>query len=272
MQTVKKEIRERTGNPGKIKVLMYHRVVNDEVLSNSSWLCLHTLAFRRHLELIEKFGYTPITLRDYQLYLLGELFLPKKPIIITFDDGYCDTYENAFPLLQEFGMKCVVFVLGDRSIRTNRWDEQNGAASAPLMGDHQILEMHAAGFEIGSHSMTHARLTEIPRDVLWEEVSRSRISLEILLNSPVHSFSYPYGLVNKSIEQVVSDAGYAFACSVYTGPATFGLRPHWIRRIEIRNTAGALAFSSRILLPYPHYAWLRWKAGSMLKKSVSSPQ
>lgn len=250
----------------KIKVLMYHRIVDDVVLSESSWLCLHKDTFRRHLELIERHGFTPITLRDYCLSLRSELVLPKRPIIITFDDGYLDTYEHAFPLLQEFGMKAVIFVLGDQSIRTNRWDEVNGSASVPLMDGQQIVEMHTNGFEIGSHSMTHAKLTEVSRDQLWEEVSRSRMILEILLNSPVQSFSYPYGLVNKTVERAVTDAGYSLGCSVFSGPPSFETEPFQIRRIEIRNSTTAFRFVTRILSPYPYYSWFRWKLGLFLKQ------
>ena len=186
---------------------------------------------------------------------------------MTFDDGYRDTYEIAFPLLQEFGMKAVIFVLGDRSINSNRWDEKNGMPAAPLMDAKQIVEMHAAGFEIGSHSMTHARLTEVSQDCLWEEISRSRTVLEILLNSPVQSFSYPYGLVNDMVEQVVVDAGYSFGCGVYSGPPTFGARPHQIRRIEIRNSTRAIGFMTRLLSPYPYYSWMRWKIASFINSN-----
>ena len=248
-----------------IKVLMYHRIVEDEIVSRISDLCLHKEDFRRHLKLLERFGFTPITLNDYSLSLGGELTLPKKPIILTFDDGYRDTYEIAFPLLQEFGMKAVIFVLGDRSININRWDAENGMPAATLMDARQIVEMHSAGLEIGSHSMTHARLTEIPQDRLWEEIQRSRMVLEILLNAPVQSFSYPYGLVNDIVEQVVIDAGYSFGCGVYSGPPIFGARPYQIRRLEIGNSTGGVGFMTRILTPYPHYAWCRWKAGSLVR-------
>jgi len=253
-----------------IKVLMYHRVVDDRALSLSSWLCLHSSDFRRHLELIEKYGMTPVTLHDYRLSLQGELQLPRKPIIITFDDGYLDTYEVAYPILQEFGMKAVIFVLGDRNIKTNYWDERQGIAPAPLMEGHHIVELHAAGFEIGSHSMTHAKLTETTRDQMWDEISRSRMMLEILLNARVRSFSYPYGLVNSVVESVVIEAGYTNACAVYTGPPAFSDRPFEIRRIEMRNSTGPLAFSAQLLTPWPYYSWLRWKARLLLSRTMGS--
>src|SRR5271169_2825559 len=94
------------GNPKKIKVIMYHRVVNTISLSLSyPELFIHEDAFHHHLNLLEKWGFTAITFDDYRLFQSGELNLPKKPVIITFDDGYVDTFELAFPILQKFGMK-----------------------------------------------------------------------------------------------------------------------------------------------------------------------
>jgi peptidoglycan/xylan/chitin deacetylase (PgdA/CDA1 family) len=247
------------GNPHAIKVLMYHRIVDDERLSRASWTCVHLREFRRQLHLLDRWGFTPITFEDYRLFINNELNLPRKPIIITFDDGYLDTYKFAFPLMKEFGMKGVIFVLGDRNIKTNSWDKSHGIHAAPLMEGYQIVEMHAAGFEIGAHSMSHAKLPLLPKDKAWEEISRSRIVLEILLNASVRTFSYPYGLLNKMAEKMVANAGFTLACSVYTGPAAFGVEPYQIRRIAIRSSTGPLAFGTIVQTPYQYYEWLRWK-------------
>jgi peptidoglycan/xylan/chitin deacetylase (PgdA/CDA1 family) len=250
-----------------IKVLMYHRVVDDKQLSQSIWTCIHRSDFYKHMQLLELWGYTPITLNDYRLCMQGELTLPRKPIIITFDDGYLDTYEIAYPIMKEFGFRGVVFVLGDRNIKINAWDSNEGFDPAPLMEDYQIVEMHADGFEIGSHSMTHPELPTLSKDDAWEEISRSRIVLEILLNTQVHSFSYPYGLQKKFTEKLVMNAGYSFACGVYTGPATFGVEPYNLRRIAIRNTTGIMAFSVKVCTPYQYVEWFRRKIANAVQVS-----
>lgn len=260
------------GNPDIIKVLMYHRVVKDRVLSKGHWTCIHAEDFRKHLEFLDRWGFTPITLNDYRLYLDEELNLPRKPVIITFDDGYLDTYENAFPLLQEFGMRAVVFVLGDRSITSNVWDLEGGIAQAPLLEAHHIVELHRGGIEIGAHSLTHARLPLLPRQRLWDEISRPRMNLEILLNQPVWSFSYPFGMLNSVAKKMVMDAGYKFACSVYTGPSTFGMEPFEIRRLAIRNSTKSMGFSLRMLTPYQHYEWLRRSVRDRMKSNELESQ
>src|ERR1700741_3912283 len=185
------------GDPHKIKVLMYHRVVDTVSLSGGyPELCVHVDDFRQHLLHLERWGFTAITFNDYRLFLAGEINLPKKPVVITFDDGYEDNYEFAFPLLQEFGMRAVFFVLGDRQMKASTWDQNSSIPIGPLMTEEHILELHRSGFEIGSHSLTHPKLSHLPREKAWDEISRSRQLLEILLNAPVHTFAFPYGLVN----------------------------------------------------------------------------
>lgn len=248
-----------------LKVLVYHRIVDDEAVSRKFWHCLHVERFRRQLELLDRWGFTPITFADYRLFREGELNLPSKPVIITFDDGYMDTFTYAFPLLQEFGMRAVVFVLGDRRIKTNYWDRTVGFPEAPLMDGRHILELHEAGFEIGAHSMSHVKLTAIREDLAWDEISRSRMLLEILLNDNVHTFSYPYGLNSAGTRRMTQNAGYLSACSVGSGPAVFGQDPFEIRRLTVFNNAGAGAFALRLLAPYEYYGWLRWRVSRYLK-------
>jgi peptidoglycan/xylan/chitin deacetylase (PgdA/CDA1 family) len=244
---------------------MYHRIVESRDLSASHWTCVHADDFRKQVKLLDRWGFTAITFNDYRLFLRGELSLPRKPVILTFDDGYLDTYTTAFPVLQEFGLKGVLFVLADEKVRTNLWDRHLRLPEAPLMERRHILEMHEAGFEIGSHSMTHEKLTALTGDRVWEETSRSRILLEILLNAPVLTFSYPYGSATRMIKEIVSAAGYSIACSVATGPAAFGDDPYEIRRTAVLNTTGTRGFALRMLTPYQYYSWARWKAEATLR-------
>jgi peptidoglycan/xylan/chitin deacetylase (PgdA/CDA1 family) len=238
---------------------MYHRVIDDKEAHCRHWTCVHARDFSRQLASLERLGFAAITFEDYRLYLAGELNLPRKPVILTFDGGYMDTYENAFPLLQEYGMKAVVFTIGNRHIKTNVWGQALGMPTGLLMESQQLIEMHAAGFEIGAQSMNHTRLTALSGEEAWEEISRSRMLLEIMLNAPVRSFAYPYGHASRAIKRMVKDAGYSHACSALTGPAAFCADPYEIRRIAIRGATGLVGFEMRMLIPFQDYEWLRWK-------------
>lgn len=247
-----------------IKILMFHRVVTSEDLTKKHLFCLHVSEFRKIIEWLDRHGFIPITLEDYRLYCDGQLELPRKPIILTFDDGYLDTYEVAFPILNEFGMKGVVFVLGDRSIKNNTWDWHYNGSAAPLMENHHILELSEAGIEIGAHSMTHSKLTALDERNAWNEISRSRILLEIILNKPVLSFSYPYGFVNDSVKSMVSDAGFTHACSVWSGPLMFGKDNFELRRIPVFNSSTTVSLAMKLSAPFQYYSWLRSKFKNLI--------
>jgi len=245
---------------------MYHRIIMDGDQSNGEAPYLRASLFRRHLKLLDRLGYTPITFIDHELIREGKLFAPLKPIIITFDDGYLDMYNAAFPILQEFGMRAVVFVTGDRTLTTNTWEVHPTSPTLPLMGEQQILELHDAGFEIGSHSMTHQDLTKVTSEKRWEEISRSRMVLEIMLNSPVFSFAYPFGTVTPEIKRLVRDAGYKFACGISSGPSRFDQDPFEIRRIVVTNNNSLLNFLIKVLGPYVPYRWVVSEAHRILGK------
>jgi peptidoglycan/xylan/chitin deacetylase (PgdA/CDA1 family) len=253
------ERHERVVYPRTIKVLQYHRVLPDEMRRSMAQIGLSEKKFREQLRILDHLGFTTITFDDYRLCLEGELSLPRKPIVITFDDGYLDTYELAFPILQEFGMRAVIFVLGDRNIRTNLWEAGRDVPVAGLMNDQQILELHQAGFEIGSHGLTHADLTQFSGERAWEEVSRSRVLIEIVLNAPICTFAYPYGFVNETLKGIVADAGYTFACSGSIKARSFTGDPLEIRRLKVPETSGQMGFMFQALSFHLASKWMQWK-------------
>ncbi|HVM33679.1 MAG TPA: polysaccharide deacetylase family protein [bacterium] len=212
----------------ELPVLMYHRLVTQASGTDRFSLQVTVDDFERQLDWLQKWGHTPVTFQD----LDGDL--PRKPLILTFDDGYEDNYFNLFPILKRRGVKAVVYVLGDRSIRRNEWDILQGEPALNLLTDEQVVEMGRSGFvEIGSHSMTHAKLTELPGEVLRRQVEDSKKSLEKLLGTPVGSFAYPYGYVNPAVKEAVGRAGYRFGLAVHSGPTAFNQDLLEIRRHAI---------------------------------------
>lgn len=252
--------RNGLGNPRKIKILMYHLVTDDiEFCNKYPNIAVHVEEFRKQMKFLDRCGYITITFGDYLLYLNGELNLPKNPIIISFDDGFADVHKFAFPILQKYNMRAVLFIMGDRKIVTNQWDLKSGILQLPLLADYQIIEMHDAGFEIGSHAITHSMLTQLSREKAWEEISRSRMLLEIFLNHQVKSFAYPFGSVNETLKDLVEEAGYKIGCGTYTGPPVISKDPFEIRRIIIRGKLSMLRFALRIVTPYQYLEWGWWK-------------
>lgn len=236
------------GIPERIRVLRYHRITADGERTQMHGMCLPAKVFTSHLNLLERWGFTTITFNDYRLFLVGKLNLPRKPVILTFDGAYLDNYSVMFPILRRFGATAVVFAHGDRNIKEDVWHSDPRVPRAAMMNDQNLLELNAAGIEIGSQAMTHPDLTSLESEQAAEEIIRSRILLEILLNAPVLSFAYPFGMVNDTVKQMVAEAGYSIACCVNSGPSAFGQDHLEVRRITMKDDRNAFRFGLRLFL------------------------
>ncbi len=199
--------------PREIPILMYHKVLLEP--SNSKHRIFVTVdTFKAHLSHIRKEGLTPINFKQYEAWKKGELpqtWMPKRPIILTFDDGYLDNYTNAWPLLKQYGYTAVIYALGDPDLDHNKWDVEKGEPREPLMSIDQKREMANAGIEFGAHTMRHLDLTTVSAKALHYELNEAKSQLEHDLGHDVISFAYPYGSINPSVEHQTRKAGYKYA-------------------------------------------------------------
>ena len=154
-------------------------------------------------------GYTTIDYRDLLSHWASSTAVfPKKPVILTFDDGWRNQYQYAFPLLQKYHAKGVFFVF------TNPIDHKN----KHWMSWSEVKEMDAAGFEIGGHSRTHPVLTKIKDErKLDHEILEAKKITEKQLGHEIVSFAYPFGMENDQVLSAVSRAGYSIARTTYSG-------------------------------------------------------
>lgn len=258
----------RSVKRANVKVLMYHRIVPDGAPPGRYAWTSTISQLKKHLSLLRRWGYKAVSLRDYSEYILGKTAISEKPVIMTFDDGYEDVRLHALPVLEEFGAKATFFVLGDRSLRTNQWDDETGLGRSELLSDDAIRELHAEGHEIGSHSMTHPDLTTISHEYARVEIIESKKRLEDLLQARVLSFAYPHGATNSALERVVEDSGYAYGCGVYSGPPVFGGNNFNVRRLPVTRYTNGMNLALMMLAPYEYYTWLRWKVGRRVPSSL----
>jgi peptidoglycan/xylan/chitin deacetylase (PgdA/CDA1 family)/glycosyltransferase involved in cell wall biosynthesis len=247
-----------THSPNSIPVLMYHRVLPDSAERPSHGIWVTGSMFARQLASLHRRGFEAITFLDYALFLQGKKPLPRRPIILTFDDGYGDNYDVAFPLLQKWGFKAVVYVVTDRERRTNFWDKEEPPAS--LLTPSQLMELHRSGMEIGSHTVTHARLTEVSADFARNELINSKKNLEEMLGAEVPSFAYPYGSLDARVKEMVEEAGYKFAVAADTGPTALCDDLLEIRRTQVFPWTGTAGFWKKTLPLYHRYKRLKTPA------------
>lgn len=137
----------------------------------------------------------------------------QKTVAITFDDGFRDFYDNAFPCLLKRDMNATVFIVTGATNHSSQWDVY---PTQPALTSNQIREISAEGFEIGSHSVTHADLTRLPFSYLEKELLESKAFLQDLLGKEVESISFPFGRWNDRVWKIAQDCGYKYA-SVYQG-------------------------------------------------------
>ncbi|MEO6832886.1 MAG: polysaccharide deacetylase family protein [Chitinophagaceae bacterium] len=206
--------------PDWLPVLMYHKVPKKPIDSPHR-IFVTRENFQRHMNLLRIFNRTPVTFEDYFALRNGEMSLeqwPKNPVVLTFDDGYLDNLTNALPILKAKGWKATLFALVDRTQKENFWDEaERGLETSRLMDAEDLQKMRNEGWEIGAHTYTHKHLPELINEELKHEISDGKHDLEAELKTQILGFAYPYGDFGMRDENMVRDAGYAYAVATDSG-------------------------------------------------------
>ena len=261
--TAYESARMKKAVPGFLPVLMYHKIP-DAPLATKHQIFVTKENFEKHLAYLKRHQFSPITFRDYQDFASGQRPLaefPRRPIVLTFDDGYTDNYTNLLPLMQRYGYRGVLYLLGDFSVRYNRWDVDRNPTEprAELMDAAQKQAFVAAGWEIGAHTMRHAHLPDLPAAEAAQEISHSKAALERALGTEVISFAYPYGALTEAIKNLVRQAGFTFGVATDTGGLHLEDDRMQVFRINMfpHETAGSLF--KKTASWYRRY--FRWKRG-----------
>jgi peptidoglycan/xylan/chitin deacetylase (PgdA/CDA1 family)/glycosyltransferase involved in cell wall biosynthesis len=207
--------------PGFIPVLMYHKIP-DQPPATKHQIFVTKENFAKHLAYFKSRSLTPITFQDYQDFASGRRRLadfPRRPLILTFDDGYTDNYTNLLPLMQQYGYRGVLYLLGDFEVRYNQWDLATDPTEprADIMSEAQKQAFVAAGWEIGAHTLTHPHLAGLPAAEAAHEIAHSKVELERRLGISVLSFAYPYGNLSPETKALVQQAGFRYAVATDSG-------------------------------------------------------
>lgn len=169
-------------------------------------------------------------------------------MLLTFDDGYSDFSENAWPLLDAYKFPATVFVVADAVGGRADWDSD--VSDPPrLMDWPTIRRLAAAGVDFGSHSGRHRALTAMtPREALAQERA-ARATFERELGRPVSTIAYPYGAVDETVRQAMRTAGYQIGVEARRGLATVWHDPMSLPRLEVRGDYDLAAFVSLLGTP-----------------------
>lgn len=211
-----------------IPILMYHYLstppANADIYRQD--LSVPPELFAAHLDRIKSEGYTTISLYDLVAYLQQGKSLPEHPVILTFDDGYRDNYENAFPLLHERQMTATFFLVID-FINNERpeyltWD--------------MVREMYAGGMAIEVHGLDHSSLRKRSRADLEFQALRSYETIQDRIGIRPRFVSYPAGEYDTETITMFQSAGYWAALTTVQGATHSSDKLFELRRVRIRNT------------------------------------
>lgn len=191
-----------------IPILVYHRVtcLMGDPTRMDERMSVSPEDFARQMQQLRDEGYTPIALEDARAALDGSTTLPPKPIAITFDDGWITQYTEAVPVLRRLGFKATFFIFAD------------AIGTPDHMTWEQVRELRASGMEIGSHTLSHARLPGVDPWPMWKELAWSKDRIEHELNEPIDLLAYPFGEYDPQAIEAALRAGYHVA--VTTDPGT----------------------------------------------------
>lgn len=225
-----------------LPILCYHHVAAAGKSPGYQRFQMSAARFEEQVSYLFHSGYLCLTLRDAAARW-REKRIDRRTVILTFDDGYDSFYEIALPILCRYGFPATVFAVSGEVGGLSRW---NPGSEAGLMGWSQLRELHRAGIEIGSHTVSHRRLSDLELAAVREEVKNSRAALEEKLGAPVKSFAYPFGAFNRAIEGLVQEAGYDAACSSLRGNLHTAGERYRLKRVPAHDFTPLARFRRRL--------------------------
>ena len=233
------------------RVLMYHMVRDHIDGAKFNKLRVKPTEFEKQVAWMKAEGFNFVTMQELQANWGKH---PEKTVAITFDDGYLDNLENAYPILEKYQAKATIYVVVDRHDRdwsTYKKAHHNSGelAREPKLNDEQVKFLAQSGWvEIGSHTLTHANLDKLDEAECLKELFESKVQLEQLTNRPVTSFAYPFGIYSARDVEIAKQVGYSNA--VTTNEGIDSEQPDFmqLQRIKISGKDSMFAVKLRLKL------------------------
>lgn len=222
----------RVSPPEGVLILQYH-MIND---TDKSSYNVPPAEFERQLQYLTEQGYTAVSLLEFAKARKGKFMLPDKPVIITFDDGYRDNYENALPILEKYNMKATLFMVVNDIGRDRYCSWEN------------LQDWTGRGMELGSHTANHMELPETDSLKKQEELEASKLLLEWRGLPTVFFLAYPYGMYDDETKELLEAADYLGGLTGNPGLNNFTTDMYELHRINVPNPyLGLWEFKWRLL-------------------------
>jgi peptidoglycan/xylan/chitin deacetylase (PgdA/CDA1 family) len=234
-----------TSKRTSVPVLTYHQVTPRPHPSFRKY-SVTPRAFAAQMAWLAWSGHQAITLDSLLAARAGRGSLPRRPVVITFDDGFRDCCDYAVPVLRARGFSAVFFLVAGLVGRRSTWLLREKGVEFPLMDWPAARDLLVAGLECGAHSLSHPRLVELPTAECRRELGQSRQILADGLGHDVMHLAYPFGSYDERVRAIAAEVGYRSACSVRIGlsdPDDDALALH---RVPVSGKEGLANFICRV--------------------------
>lgn len=203
----------------RIPILMYHSICNDD--PNNS-LMIPTEMFAEQMEWLRENDFTAMSMDDV-IEAMNTGKVPKRPVLITFDDGYADNYINAFPELKNNNLKGTFFIISDTIT------EEGGY----YMSTSMLKEMKEAGMEIENHTANHLELNNLSREDAIDSIKRGQEFLRSVIGSNGNYLCYPVGRYSDETIEIQKELGIKAALTTQGGISSIADGKYELKRIRI---------------------------------------
>ncbi len=220
-----------------VPILMYHYISTPPADADvyRKDLSIAPELFEEQMDWLDDNGYESITLYELMVALnTGRKHIPDKPIVLTFDDGYVDNYENAFPILQEHDFVGTFFILTDVTDRSD----------PGYMTWEMLTEMSRAGMDVEVHGREHFDMSDRDYDWLLFHLLGPAQTIEANLGYQPRFLAYPSGSYDAAVIEVAKEVGYWGAVTIYHGAQQDKAAPFEMQRIRIPGDWNIATFAS----------------------------
>lgn len=220
------------GCGGSVPILMYHSVG-----PGTDPLGVSEAELDAHLAYLQSAGFQTVSLHELLDHMAGHGSLPPNPIVLTFDDGTDDAIKRTLPLLRRHQQRATFFVIAGFTAPDGapRHFEEGRSGRKGYLNWPEVRALRDAGMEIGSHTVRHPRLSNLPKATARSEIVESKQMLEAGLGQPVEFFAYPFTARRKETRSLVRAAGYRGAVSGLLGSND----PNDLQRIVVHRGLSA---------------------------------
>lgn len=184
-------------NNESIPVLMYHSIPDK---SSGNIMEVSKGQFQEEMNYLKEHGYNTLSADEFYDFIVKGKPIPKKSLLITFDDGYENQYTNAYPILKKYKFHAIMFAI------TSYLDK-----GTLYMESSQLKTMSENGIDIESHTVNHDKLDKISYADQLKTLQDSKNTIEGICNKAVRFIAYPYGYFNKDTVKASQNAGYIMA-------------------------------------------------------------